>query len=123
MLFDNEDDSIWDSDFGLDVYQRGALASAIYENPGKNPKYTVLGLCEEAGEVAGQVKKMERDDGGVMTDARRESLLKELGDVLWYVAAASRELGFNLSDVAEANLKKLADRKARGTLQGSGSDR
>lgn len=120
MLF-REHDEDWTND--LDRYQSAALASAIYENPGKNLRYTVLGLCEEAGEVAGQVKKMERDDGGAMTDARRASIKKEIGDALWYVAAAAKEAGFTLSEIAEANLEKLADRKARGVLQGSGSDR
>lgn len=117
-----DDEFNWDTDFSLDDYQHLALASAIYENPGKNLRYTVLGLCEEAGEVAGQLKKMERDDGGVMTDARRLSIKKEIGDALWYVAAAAKEAGFTLSEVAAENLKKLADRKARGVLR-SGSDR
>lgn len=48
--------------------------------------YVRLGLISEVGEVAGQVKRIIRDDGGVLTAERREKLLDELGDVLWYWA-------------------------------------
>ena len=48
--------------------------------------YVRLGLISEVGEVAGQVKRIIRDDGGVLTPERREKLLDELGDVLWYWA-------------------------------------
>lgn len=49
-------------------------------------RYVYLGLISEVGEVAGQVKRIIRDDGGVLTPERREKLLDELGDVLWYWA-------------------------------------
>ena len=49
-------------------------------------RYVRLGLISEVGEVAGQVKRIIRDDGGVLTPERREKLLDELGDVLWYWA-------------------------------------
>jgi NTP pyrophosphatase (non-canonical NTP hydrolase) len=47
----------------------------------------------------------------------------ELGDVLWYVAQLSSELGFELNAVAEANLSKLASRSARNVIGGSGDHR
>jgi NTP pyrophosphatase (non-canonical NTP hydrolase) len=60
---------------------------------------------------------------GELFDLRREALKKELGDVLWYVAAAAHELGYSLSDIAIANIEKLSDRQARGVLGGSGDER
>lgn len=48
---------------------------------------------------------------------------KELGDVLWYLTASARELGYSLQDVAEINAVKLLDRKNRGVIQGNGDTR
>ena len=61
--------------------------------------YMRLGLISEVGEVAGQVKRIIRDDGGVLTDERREKLLDELGDVLWYWAQMHDVSGRSLIDV------------------------
>lgn len=82
-----------------------------------------LGLTGEAGEVAGKVKKLIRDKQGQITRDDQQAIAKELGDVLWYVAALCRELGVSMQDVAHANLVKLYDRKDRGALGGSGDDR
>lgn len=84
--------------------------------------YVALGLGE-AGEVQGKVKKILRDDDGVITDEKREAILDELGDVLWYVTRMADELGESLADVAERNLIKLFGRLERGTLGGSGDNR
>jgi NTP pyrophosphatase (non-canonical NTP hydrolase) len=84
--------------------------------------YAGLGLGE-AGEIQGKLKKVLRDSGGVITDEVRAKIAGELGDSLWYHAALAKEFGLKLSDVASANLEKLADRKERGTLQGSGDER
>lgn len=85
--------------------------------------YAAMGLAGEAGEVAEQVKKFMRDDGGKPTEARRQKLLLELGDVLWYLAAAANEIDATLDDVADMNIRKLASRQERGVLGGSGDDR
>ena len=92
----------------LNAYQQGARSTARYPDVGANPIYPTLGLCGEAGEVADKVKKVLRDRGGSFTPEVREALKLELGDVLWYVAQLASELGFELNDVAEANLNKLA---------------
>ena len=118
----------------LDDYQYAATQFAIY--PGKGEPlglmYTTLKLNGEAGEAAEHVGKAMRDDGFGqkighvtidLTPERHSALKKELGDVLWYVAAAAKELGLNLSDIAKANIDKLASRAERGQLQGSGDDR
>ncbi len=52
-----------------------------------------------------------------------EEYVKELGDVLWYIAASAKELGFTLEQVAQLNLKKLADRKERGVIKSEGDNR
>jgi len=83
--------------------------------------YTALGLVGEAGEVANKVKKILRGD--YEAEAIRDDLSKELGDVLWYVAMVAREFNLDLEEIAEANLEKLASRKERGVLKGSGDER
>ena len=109
----------------LDSYQSCAATTAIYPGRGtfQGLTYCALKLSGEAGEVAEKVGKAIRDDGGVVSPDRRASLAKELGDVLWYVAGSAGELGYSLSEIALANLDKLASRKSRGVLGGSGDDR
>lgn len=108
----------------FDTYQYSAMSLAIYPGRGTGDlSYPMLGLNGEAGEAAEQWKKALRDDGGKLTEDRRKAVLKELGDVLWYVTACATEAGFSLREVAEANLAKLNDRAARGKLGGSGDER
>ena len=85
--------------------------------------YIALGINGEAGEIADHVKKHARDDGGKLTVERRTLLLKECGDVLWYLQKMSRMLGSNLQEVAEMNIEKLNSRLERGKLHGSGDNR
>jgi len=104
-------------------YQTSALKTAIYPNQGSNPVYPTLGLVGEAGEVAEKVKKLIRDEGGVLTDPVREKIALELSDVCWYVAVLAFELDFTLEEVMQMNLAKLASRQERGVLTGSGDNR
>ncbi len=85
--------------------------------------YPALGLAGEAGEVAEHAKKAIRDDEGNVSEARREAMAKELGDVLWYVAQIATELELDLDQIARGNLDKLLSRQQRGVLSGSGDDR
>jgi NTP pyrophosphatase (non-canonical NTP hydrolase) len=85
--------------------------------------YPTLGLVNEAGEVAGKVKKIFRDKQGVIGDAEREALKQELGDVLWYLAQICTELDLTLEEVAEANLQKLFSRLERNAIGGDGDTR
>ena len=107
----------------LTDYQRASRATAVYPGAGENLIYPALGLCGEAGEVAEKVKKLLRDDGGVLTDERREALAGELGDVLWYVAQVATEARLDLGEIAAANLAKLRSRQERQMLHGSGDRR
>lgn len=107
----------------LQAYEIEAAKTAIYPARGNNVVYPVLGLVGEAGEIANKVKKIQRDHASVMTEEMRESLGQEIGDCLWYLAALAYELDFELCALAKANLEKLAQRKQRGTLHGSGDNR
>lgn len=78
-----------------------------------NLEYPTLGLAGEAGEVANIVKKIQRDNEGVITDETRLKLKDELGDVLWYISACADELGLTLNEIAEFNIQKLAKRHNR----------
>jgi uncharacterized protein YdbL (DUF1318 family) len=85
--------------------------------------YAVLGLAGEAGEICNDLKKIIRDSNMIMTSDKRERLINELGDAEYYGAAVASELGMSLEDVAQINVQKLADRKARGVIVGSGNKR
>jgi NTP pyrophosphatase (non-canonical NTP hydrolase) len=107
----------------LSDYQSRSRATAVYPQMGDNLLYPTLGLCGEAGEVAEKIKKMVRDDDGILSDARRGALSKELGDVLWYLAQIATEAELDLDAIAAENLEKLLSRRDRNVLQGSGDDR
>jgi NTP pyrophosphatase (non-canonical NTP hydrolase) len=105
----------------LDYYQNQAKEYATYPRiDGKGYIYPALGLSGEAGEVCEKIKRIFRDDAGVFSTVRRDSLRLELGDVLWYISQLATEFGFELSDIALANLEKLQKRKLNGTLSGDG---
>ena len=107
----------------FEEYQQQSNRTAVYPDKGNNFIYPTLGLTGEAGEVAEKIKKVLRDKGGAVDEATREEIKKELGDVLWYVAQVSTELGLNLDEVAELNLQKLFSRLERGKINGSGDNR
>ena len=94
--------------------------------------YPALGLAGEAGEVVEKVKKLIRDDEMPLDEnfhtsaidaEQRMAIAMELGDVLFYVAMIADDIDYTLGEIAEMNLHKLADRKERGHLRGSGDNR
>lgn len=100
-------------------YCRRTQDTAVYPEETKL-EYLSLGLANEAGEVAGLVKKRLRGDFDKSTIDFYAKISKELGDVAWYLA----QLSFHYDRlILEKNLAKLADRKVRGVLKGSGDDR
>lgn len=101
----------------MNDYQEAAESTAIYP-VARGLEYTALGLAGEAGEYANKIKKVIRD-GTYDSDA----LAGELGDVLWYLAMAAKEIGVPLAVIAQRNLQKLLTRQAAGKLGGSGDDR
>lgn len=112
MDFDEYQEAILEFDF----YQPGALTEVGFIEK-------VLGLVGEAGETADKVKKVLRDKDGALGDEDRGEIVKELGDVIWYVASIARYLDTPFSEVAKRNVAKLTDRKKRNKLHGAGDNR
>ncbi len=130
-----------DSALSFADYQRLSRRTAIYPRMGKNTLYptlglvgessetvvslleAILGLIKNSGNISEAIKKSQRDDAGILTDDRRERVVKELGDILWYVSALSWEIGIPLHEIAKINIEKLHGRKERGKLKGSGDNR
>ena len=104
------------------AYQQEAR---VFRKETANSFYAALGLGEEAGEVQGKIAKIIRDgfrDAEHMNMFKVE-LTKELGDVLWFIAAIADDNGINLQNIAETNLLKPGSRFDRGTISGSGDNR
>ena len=106
----------------LDMYQQVAKQTAIYPRE-QAIIYPTLGLTGEAGEVANKVKKIIRDDGNKINEGLVQEISAEIGDCLWYISVLADDIGIKLSDIANANLIKLANRKEKGTIHGSGDKR
>ena len=106
----------------LDMYQQVAKQTAIYPRE-QAIIYTTLGLTGEAGEVANKVKKIIRDDGNKINESLVQEISAEIGDCLWYFSVLADDIGCKLSDIANANLEKLENRKEKVTLHGSGDTR
>jgi NTP pyrophosphatase (non-canonical NTP hydrolase) len=106
----------------FDEYQQQIKKFAIYPGAGTGNlnalSYTALGLAEEAGEYAGKVSKLIRDNV-----FETQLATAELGDVLWQLTRAASELNVSLVDIAHQNIAKLEKRVKDGTLQGSGDGR
>lgn len=111
----------------FDDYQKQAITTDTYGGKGDILSVgfinKILGLAGEAGEVAEKVKKLHRNQNGKMSEEDRQELLKELGDVMWYLSAIAHYLDEPLGRVAQTNLDKLFDRKARGVLKSQGDNR
>ena len=107
----------------FDEYQKRSRETAIYYSKDNNYIYPILGLVGEAGEIAEKIKKVLRDNGGVVDERAKMEIAKELGDVLWYVSQLSTEMGLSLEDIAISNIEKLTSRKERGVIHGDGDNR
>lgn len=104
---------------GFNEYQEEAWKLRAWPETDVGKMYPVLALAEEAGEVVGKVAKAVRK--GVEVD--REAVAKELGDVLWNLAAVATTYDLNLEEIAFGNLEKLYDRVNRNVIVGEGDDR
>jgi len=89
----------------LNEYQRLTTETAIYPLH-KGLVYCSLGIVSEAGEVAGVVKKILRDNEGRLTNDYRVKLMYELGDVLWYAAQIAMHGNLKLTGIEKRHPKK-----------------
>lgn len=108
----------------IDSYQNETVSKRLYF-----PKcdheviYPALGLSGEVGEFQEKIKKVFRDKEGQFSPEDLEALKLELGDIMWNLVSCAQALGFKMSDVLEANIKKCESRRSRGKVQGSGDNR
>ena len=118
----------------LNVYQKKAMETCMPTC--ENISYMLLNLVGEVGEFASKIAKGIRKgemiikDNQLFLDSRqfteenidemKESLMAEAGDIGWQLSGLCSVMGLDLEEVAEYNLKKLAERKKNGTIVGNG---
>jgi NTP pyrophosphatase (non-canonical NTP hydrolase) len=107
----------------FEEYQKKARTTARGHTKKDELFHLLLGLVGETGEIAEKFKKLVRDNDTDETLVNKADLEKELGDVLWYVTILADYFGLSLDDIAEKNVAKLADRKRRNVIKGSGDNR
>lgn len=111
------------NEYQKEAHKTSKYPVAIVEGNVYPYAYPVEGLTEEAGEVAGKFAKAIRDENGIISDKRKTEIIKELGDVMWFVAELCTLLDADLEIVMQLNIAKLADRAKRGVISGSGDNR
>ena len=104
------------------------METASYPDRGNNLIYPSLKLNGEAGEVAEKIGKLWRNTGEwpnpkEMDEAKKLEIIKEMGDVLWYLAALADEFEIELDHVAQTNIAKLRDRRERNVIKSEGDNR
>lgn len=102
----------------FEEFQSWSRTTAVYPKD-EAIEYTYMGLVSEVGELGGIFKRIIRDE----TYPDRETLIKEIGDVLWYLTRLTDECSISLEEVAEANRVKLEDRRSRNVIKGEGDER
>ena len=113
----------------MDAYQDRVSEFCFYKG---SLLYPAMGLAGESGEVIEKVKKLYRDDefnfmqedlSDELSAEQARDLALELGDVMFYVAACAADIGYSLEEIADMNIDKLASRRKRNKLSGSGDHR
>ena len=122
----------------LEEYQKQAMTTCMASS--ENFSYMFLNLVGEVGEFASKVAKgirKEKMDIGKYSENEltfvydlqsdsvlvEEELQKEAGDILWQLSGLCTVMGWNLEDIAQQNLDKLASRQQRNVIDGSGDNR
>lgn len=125
----------------LNEYQNRAMQTCM--STSDNLLYMLTNLMGEVGEFAGKIAKHVRkgqlfvvttdgrdDEGNILhshvmniSDNEKMDLAYELGDCLWQLAGLCHVMGISLDRIAILNLEKLASRKRRGVIDGSGDER
>jgi NTP pyrophosphatase (non-canonical NTP hydrolase) len=92
----------------ISEYQRLAVRTDQHaDDPEKRLLVALLGLAGEVGTLLTEHKKWLRDGDA---HNREAGVNEDIGDILWYLAAAASALGLDLADAAAANLAKITDR-------------
>jgi NTP pyrophosphatase (non-canonical NTP hydrolase) len=106
-------------------YQKEAAKTGFYDTDDQTyvMMYLCLGIAGESGEVIEKIKKIIRNDKGLVSEEKKQAIKQEIGDVLWYLSELSRTLDIEFNDVARANITKLSDRAARGVISSEGDTR
>ena len=116
LAVDNEGNIIVDTT--IEEYTKFVQSMKVY--PEKHAiVYPALGIAGESGEVSEKVKKWMRGD----KELDKAELVKELGDIMWYITSLADDLGYSLQQVIDTNVAKLKSRKARGVQKGDGDNR
>lgn len=119
----------------LNEYQKRAMTTCTKSS--ENFSYMMLNLVGEVGEFASKVAKAIRKDKAciyynhlqtesgpnTMTKEDVEDLQKEAGDILWQLSGLCSVMGWSLEEIAQENLRKLADRQSRNVIVGEGDNR
>lgn len=136
----------------MDMFEYQTKAMNTCMDSSRNMSYMALGLMSEVGEFTGKIAKAIRkgnvyigkeiqgnidckNDSDLHIDYNafqhngqdiidfKKGLRAELGDILWFVAGIAEVMGWDLSEVAQENITKLASRKERGVIDGNGDNR
>jgi NTP pyrophosphatase (non-canonical NTP hydrolase) len=109
----------------FDEYQKLAMTTAhvSYDDPIMQNSVWVMGIAGEAGEVVEKWKKAVAYREGKFSPEEFDDFKKEFADVIWYIAVLAESLGLSLEEVMQQNVTKLADRKKRDVIKGSGDNR
>ena len=70
-------------------------------------KYMAIGLAGEMGEILNEIKKLERDDNNLLNNNRRNKIITEMGDMMWYFEGICRRLNCTIEEVIENNIQKI----------------
>ena len=70
--------------------------------------YYAIGLGGEVGEVLNEIKKLHRDDNDILTEYRKNNIISELGDCMWYIQGICNNLDIKLEDVLNKNINKIS---------------
>jgi len=104
-------------------YQKMTQLTRNYPDTFPPDVYLALGLAGEVGECTEHIKKIHRNDNGILSAERKEKLKKEFGDALFYLAALAFEVGINLEEIANINQLKLLKRLKEKTIKSEGDNR
>lgn len=117
----------------LEEYQKKAMATCMPSC--NNWSYMYTNLVGEVGELGSKVAKAIRKGQAEIVDSHikftefptcielEQAMKLEAGDILWQLSGVCAVMGWSLEDIAQANLDKLASRKARDVIDGDGDNR